>query len=132
MGLNLNYTPNRLVDITTLTEDQWLSWRRKGIGGSDVAVALNSSPYRTARDLYYDKIGVVMSDDGPDKSITFQIGHLLEDVVAQIFAKKTGLSSIFMRSTVMSISIRLTKNSAKYSGQMEVNRCANASGSLAP
>lgn len=63
MGLNLNYTPNRLVDITTLTEDQWLSWRRKGIGGSDVAVALNSSPYRTARDLYYDKIGVVMSDD---------------------------------------------------------------------
>ena len=33
-----------------------------------------------------------MSDDGPDKSITFQIGHLLEDVVAQIFAKKTGLS----------------------------------------
>lgn len=92
MGLNLNYTPNRLVDITTLTEDQWLSWRRKGIGGSDVAVALNSSPYRTARDLYYDKIGVVMSDDGPDKSITFQIGHLLEDVVAQIFAKKTGLS----------------------------------------
>ena len=37
MGLNLNYTPNRLVDITTLTEDQWLSWRRKGIGGSDVA-----------------------------------------------------------------------------------------------
>ena len=92
MGLNLNYTPNRLVDITTLTEDQWLSWRRKGIGGSDVAVALNSSPYRTARDLYYDKIGVVMSDDGPDRSITFQIGHLLEDVVAQIFAKKTGLS----------------------------------------
>ena len=94
MGLNLNYTPNRLVDITTLTEDQWLSWRRKGIGGSDVAVALNSSPYRTARDLYYDKTGVVMSDDGPDKSITFQIGHLLEDVVAQIFAKKTGLTPL--------------------------------------
>ncbi len=38
------------------------------------------------------KFGVVMSDDGPDRSITFQIGHLLEDVVAQIFAKKTGLS----------------------------------------
>lgn len=92
MALNLNYKPNKLVDITTLTEDQWLDWRRKGIGGSDVAVALNSSPYRTARELYYDKIGVVMADEGPDKSITFQIGHLLEDVVAQIFAKKTGLS----------------------------------------
>ena len=92
MALNLNYTPTRLVDITTLTEDLWLDWRTKGIGGSDVAAALNMSPYRTARDLYYDKIGVVPAVEGPDKSITFQIGHLLEDVVAQIFAKKTGLT----------------------------------------
>ena len=92
MALNLNYTPTRLVDITTLTEDQWLDWRTKGIGGSDVAAALNMSPYRTARDLYHDKIGVVPAIEGPDKSITFQIGHLLEDVVAQIFAKKTGLT----------------------------------------
>ena len=92
MALNLNYTPTRLVDITTLTEDQWLDWRKKGIGGSDVAAALNMSPYRTARDLYHDKIGVVPAIEGPDKSITFQIGHLLEDVVAQIFAKKTGLT----------------------------------------
>ena len=92
MALDMNYTPTRLVDITTLTEDQWLDWRKKGIGGSDVAAALNMSPYRTARDLYYDKIGVVPAVEGPDKSITFQIGHLLEDVVAQIFAKKTGLT----------------------------------------
>ena len=28
MALNLNYKPNKLVDITTLTEDQWLDWRR--------------------------------------------------------------------------------------------------------
>ena len=51
MALDMNYTPTRLVDITTLTEDQWLDWRKKGIGGSDVAAALNMSPYRTARDL---------------------------------------------------------------------------------
>lgn len=41
MALDMNYTPTRLVDITTLTEDQWLDWRKKGIGGSDVAAALN-------------------------------------------------------------------------------------------
>lgn len=81
-----------MLMYSTVTEEQWLDWRRKGIGGSDVAVALNFSPYRTARELYYDKIGVAMANEGPDKSITFQIGHLLEDVVAQIFAKKTGLS----------------------------------------
>lgn len=44
MALNLNYKPNKLVDITTLTEDQWLDWRRKGIGGSDVRRVLRSHP----------------------------------------------------------------------------------------
>ena len=92
MALDLNYQPVPLVDTTKLTNDEWLDWRRKGIGGSDVAVALNQSPYRTARDLYYDKIGRLSQIEDEDKSITFEIGHLLEDVVAQIFAKKTGLT----------------------------------------
>ena len=92
MSLDLNYKPTPLVDTATLTEDEWLKWRKKGIGGSDVASALGLSPYRTARELYYDKIGVQPAVDGSDHSITFAIGHLLEDVVAQIFAKKTGLS----------------------------------------
>lgn len=92
MALDLNYKPNVLVDTATLTEDEWLSWRRKGVGGSDVAAALGLSPYKTARELYFDKIGVEPVVEGPDKSITFEIGHLLEDVVAQIFAKKTGFS----------------------------------------
>jgi putative phage-type endonuclease len=92
MALNLNYQPTPLVDTSKLTNDEWLDWRRRGIGGSDAAAALNQSPYRTARDLYYDKVGVLPVIEGEDKSITFEIGHLLEDVVAQIFAKKTGLT----------------------------------------
>lgn len=92
MALDLNYVPTPLVDTTTLTEDQWLAWRKKGIGGSDVAAALGISPYRTARELYYDKIGVEPVVEGRDMSITFEIGHLLENVVAEIFAKKTGMT----------------------------------------
>lgn len=90
MSLNLNYQPTRLVDITTLTNDQWLKWRMKGLGGSDVASALGLSPYKTSRDLYHNKVGIDPMIGDEDKSITFLIGHLLEDVVAQIFAKKTG------------------------------------------
>ena len=92
MALDLNYTPNVFVQTEHLTEDEWLAYRRKGIGGSDVASALGLSPYRTKRELYYDKIGVEPVVPDEDKSIMFQIGHLLEDVVAQIFAKKTGFS----------------------------------------
>lgn len=92
MALDLNYTPTVLVNTENMPEHEWLQWRQKGIGGSDVASALGMSPYRTKRELYYDKIGVVPVVEGEDKSITFQIGHLLEDVVAQIFSKKTGFS----------------------------------------
>ena len=99
MALNLNYRPNVLVRTENLPEKDWLEWRKKGIGGSDVASALGVSPYRTKRELYYDKIGVEPVVEGTDKSITFQIGHLLEDVVAQIFAKKTGLS-VFQDQTM--------------------------------
>jgi len=92
MALDLDYEPTALVDTQKLTNDEWLEWRRRGIGGSDVAAVLNQSPYRTARDLYYDKTGRHSTDTDGDRSITFEIGHLLEDVVAQIFAKKTGLT----------------------------------------
>lgn len=67
MALNLNYKPTPLVDITTLTNEEWLQWRRKGIGGSDVASAFHLSPYRTARELYFDKIGVTPIWEGEDK-----------------------------------------------------------------
>lgn len=55
MALDMNYTPTRLVDITTLTEDQWLDWRKKGIGGSDVAAALNMSPYPDVYDEFVEQ-----------------------------------------------------------------------------
>ena len=92
MALNLNYSPIPIVDTAVLTNEEWLQWRKKGIGGSDAAAALGLSPYRTARDLFYDKIGVEPSVAEEDKTIMFEIGHLLEDVVAQIFAKKTGFT----------------------------------------
>ena len=70
MSLDLNYKPNVFVETANLTEVEWLAWRRKGVGGSDVAAALGLSPYRTARELYYDKIGVVPAVEGEDNCLT--------------------------------------------------------------
>lgn len=44
--------PQILVETAGLSEEEWLAYRRKGIGGSDVAALLGISPWRTARDLY--------------------------------------------------------------------------------
>ena len=84
------YTPGVLVETKDLPEKQWLEWRRKGIRGSDASIVLGISPFATARDLYFDKLGVVSYKDDNSNWVALQIGHLLEDLVAEIFHKKTG------------------------------------------
>ena len=82
--------PDVLVETKDMPEKEWLEWRRKGIGGSDAAAVLGISPWRTARDLYYDKRGIVTLDN-KDNWVQLEVGHLLEPLVAQIFERKTGL-----------------------------------------
>ena len=84
------YSPCVLVDTSNLPEAEWLEWRRKGIGGSDAAAILGISPFATARDLYYGKLKILPFEEGEDNWVAKKMGHLLEDLVAEIFAKKTG------------------------------------------
>ena len=57
-SLNMNYEPEVIVDTDTLSREDWLSYRRLGIGGSDVAAIMGISPFATIRDLYNDKFGI--------------------------------------------------------------------------
>lgn len=92
MSLNLNYEPNVIVDTAGLTEEQWLGYRRGGIGGSDVAAIMGQSPFCTGRDLYYDKRGIKpVVNEEEENWVAKEVGHRLEDLVAEIFTYKTGL-----------------------------------------
>jgi putative phage-type endonuclease len=84
------YGPLVLVDTADLPEEEWLEYRRRGIGGSDAAAVLGVSPFATARDLYYDKLKLISYEDRESNWVAKKIGHLLEDLVAQIFHVKTG------------------------------------------
>lgn len=90
MTQTMSYQPLVLIETENLPRDKWLEYRRLGIGGSDVAAILGISPFRTARDLYYDKLNIVTSDD-EGNWVAMEMGNLLEPLVARIFAKKTGL-----------------------------------------
>ena len=88
--------PITVVETDSLSREEWLNYRRQGIGGSDVAAILGVSPFRTARDIYYDKLGVeAVLDD--DNWVALEMGNLLEDLVGRIFAKKTGLKIFRMK-----------------------------------
>ena len=93
MSLNLNYQPEVLVSTEGLTEEEWLNYRRKGIGGSDAAAIMGQSPFCTKRDLYYDKLGIKsVLEEEESNWVAKEVGHRLEDLVAQIFSAKTGLT----------------------------------------
>ena len=84
------HTPVVLVDTADLPRDEWLAYRRRGIGGSDVAAILGISPFRASRDIYFDKLNIASVQDNESNWVALEIGHLLEDLVAKIFQKKTG------------------------------------------
>lgn len=88
------YEPEVIVDTDTLSRDEWLNYRRLGIGGSDVAAIMGISPFATIRDLYYDKVGIepLIEDEEENNWVAKEVGHRLEDLVAEIFSKKTGLT----------------------------------------
>ena len=84
------YQPLVMVDTSDLPREEWLQYRRRGIGGSDVGAIFGVSPFRTCRDIYYDKQGIAVVLDDDSNWVQLEVGHLLEDLVAQIFHKKTG------------------------------------------
>ena len=75
--LREEYVPVEFVDTTNLPEKEWLAWRRKGIGGSDAAAIMGISPFRTARDIYYDKLNIAPQENSEENWVALKMGHLL-------------------------------------------------------
>ncbi len=84
------FQPVEVVSTEGMSREDWLSYRRKGIGGSDLAAIMGVSPFTTARDLYYDKCGIKPAIEEESNWVAKEVGNLLEDLVAKIFAQKTG------------------------------------------
>lgn len=66
---------------------EWLTARRSGIGGSDVAAILGLSKWKTPYSVWQDKIGqgIEIEDNAPMKW-----GRALEPVIRQEYAEATG------------------------------------------
>lgn len=69
--------------------DDWYAARRRGIGGSDAAVVLGVSPWKTPVRLYMEKRGETPEDDLASKQYVYW-GIRLEDTIADEYARRTG------------------------------------------
>jgi putative phage-type endonuclease len=74
-----------------LTKQQKIE-RQSGIGGSDVAGILGVSNWATPYSVWKSKVDPVSDEDDTNESMYW--GNVLEDVVRQEFAKRTGLTVI--------------------------------------
>jgi len=76
-----------LVRTAGMDRDEWLEWRRKGIGGSDAAAVCGLDPYKSPIRLYLEKRGEVPEEE-PGEAAHW--GQLLEPVIADEFTRRTG------------------------------------------
>ena len=86
-------TPLRLISTKTLSREEWLKVRQRGMGSSDAAAAVGLNPYQSALELWLRKTGQdehLSQDDPNDDSSPMYWGTLLEHIVAAQYTKRTG------------------------------------------
>ena len=71
------YNPHVLCSTEKMAEEEWLKWRTTGIGGSDAGTVLGVNPYKTKRELFYEKTGVQPIKPKDNDSLPLRWGHAL-------------------------------------------------------
>lgn len=70
-----------------MSHDEWLAWRRQGIGASDLPGIMGTSPWATPLSVWASKVW----ENDDDETEAMRWGHLLESSIAAEFAVRTGL-----------------------------------------
>ncbi len=76
-----------LAKTIDMERNEWLEYRRAGIGGSDAPVIMGVNPWRSPMDLWLEKTGEYTEDIDNE---AMYWGRTLEDIVAREFVKRTG------------------------------------------
>ena len=93
---NQSSTPKRLVNTKSLSREDWLQFRKQGIGSSDAAAACGIHPYLSMLELWMIKTGRMSSDidasnnNGIEGYSPLYWGNTLEPMVAKYYQEHTG------------------------------------------
>lgn len=77
----------KVISRKNLTKEEWLVYRRSGIGGSDAGAIAGLNPYSTAYSVYLDKLGEA---EPITETEAMRQGVELEEYVAKRFCEQTG------------------------------------------
>lgn len=77
----------KLVSTLGMPHEEWITYRKKGIGGSDAGAICGLNPYSSAVSVYLDKINEETEDFDNE---AMRQGRDLEEYVAERFCEETG------------------------------------------
>ena len=78
---------SKICHVPSITHEQWLDYRRTGIGGSDAATVVGLNPYSSLYTLYNDKLGLIPAKEDNE---AMRQGRDFEDYVARRWMEATG------------------------------------------
>ena len=76
-----------LAKTKDMSREEWLEYRKKGIGGSDAPIIAGVNPWKSAVELYMEKTGEIEPQQAGEKAYW---GQKLEALVAEEFQERTG------------------------------------------
>ena len=92
---------NILVSTENLSNEEWLRWRKKGLGGSDIAPILGISKWSSAVDIWLSKTNQKHDDCVQNEAMFW--GTRLEPVIRERFREVTGKKVIEIKAILQSI-----------------------------
>lgn len=79
---------NVLVETTGMSREEWLRYRKQGIGGSDVSCLLGINKWKSEIQLWMDKTN--QTNEVQEENEAMRWGHIMEPVIRNHFAEITG------------------------------------------
>ena len=88
-----------ITSTDSLSYDEWLDYRKRGIGGSDAAVVCGISRYKSPVELWMDKTGQLPYQEAGEAAYW---GTQLEALVRAEFTKRTGIEVQLVKQLLQS------------------------------
>ena len=94
-----NAMAKAVIDTNNLSYEQWLEYRKTGIGGSDASVVCGINKYRSPVELWLEKTGQLPYQEAGEAAYW---GTQLEPVVRSEFTKRTGIEVKLVKQLLQS------------------------------
>ena len=79
---------NILVETEGLSREEWLKWRKRGIGGSDVSCLLGINKWKSEIELWLEKSNQTNEQLVENEAMIW--GTIMEPVIRKYFSEVTG------------------------------------------